>query len=61
MNEKEYIITTNRVRVSDALTIMRGVLPGIDYGISMDEFNEIFSRLSRAEDKLINKIEEYEQ
>lgn len=34
MTEQDYIKATNRVKVSAALTILRDVLPGDDYGVS---------------------------
>lgn len=52
MTEKEYISATNRVKVSMALSIMRDVLSGDDYGITDWQHTEIVSRLSEAEDRL---------
>lgn len=52
MKESEYIIATNRVKVSAALTIVRDVLPGEDYGISQKDLSEIYIRLSDAEERL---------
>ena len=57
MKEAEYIKTTNRVKVSMALTIMRDVLPGEDWGITPDELSEITRRLCSSEEKLFSLIE----
>ncbi len=52
MNEKDYLCATNRVKVSAALTLMRDVLPGDDWGISIAEHEVICGVLRRAEEKL---------
>ena len=52
MTETEYIRATNRVKVSMALTILRDILIGEDYGITDAELTEITKRLSQAQDKL---------
>ena len=57
MREKDYIKATNRVKVSMALTIMRDVLAGDDWGITNDELEGIRSLLSKAEQKLFSSIE----
>ena len=57
MEEAEYIKATNRVKVSMALTIMRDVLPGEDWGITPDELSEITRRLRSSEEKLFSLIE----
>lgn len=55
--EDDYIRSTNRVKVSLALTILRDVLPGNDYGITDDEELEIIGLLSKAQDKLFASYE----
>ncbi len=50
MTESEYLMATNRVKVSMALAILRDVLP--DYGISSHDYGEIMSRLKHAETQL---------
>ena len=57
MTETEYIIATNRVKVSIALSIMRDVLAGEKYGISKKDCQEIASRLSAAQDRLFALVE----
>jgi len=57
MTEIEYIIATNRVKVSTALSIMRDVLAGEEYGISKKDCREITSRLSAAQDRLFASVE----
>ena len=57
MTEIQYIKTTNRVKVSMALAILRDVLPGDDYGITAKELSEITSRLRRAEEKLFSSYD----
>ena len=52
MTETQYIIATNRAKVSMALTVLRDVSPGDDYGITDAKLKEIISRLSQAQDKL---------
>lgn len=54
MNESEYIKATNRVKVTMAITILRDVLPGKNYGISHSEKTEITKRLSMAQEKLFS-------
>ena len=56
MTEEEYIKATNRVKVSAALTIMRDVLAGDDYGISESELTDIVAPLYRAETKLFKSF-----
>lgn len=55
--EDDYIRSTNRVKVSLALTILRDVLPGNDYGISEAEELKIIGLLSQAQDKLFASYE----
>lgn len=57
MKETEYIKATNRVKVSMALTILRDVLPGKDYGISAEDLTEIAKRLRKAEEELFSSFE----
>lgn len=57
MREKDYIKATNRVKVSAALTILRDVLPGDDYGITANELVKITKPLAEAETKLFSSYE----
>ncbi len=52
MKETEYIRATNRVKITNALTIFRDVLFGSDYGIEEKEYYEILKKLMTAQDKL---------
>jgi len=52
MTETQYIIATNRAKVSMALAVLRDVSPGDDYGITDAKLKEIISRLSQAQNKL---------
>lgn len=52
MTEIEYIRATNRVKVTMALTILRDVLSGKEYGITDEELAEIVLQLSSAQNKL---------
>ena len=62
MKESQYIIATNRVKVSAALTILRDVLAdGKDdiktYGVSKDEVQNVCRELRVLEDRLFSMIE----
>jgi len=57
MREKDYIKATNRVKVSAALTILRDVLAGDDYGITASELVNITRPLAEAEKKLFSSYE----
>ena len=60
MNEREYIVATNRVKISMALTILRDVLPGYSYGITQSELSGLKASMRHAEEKLfsVTEIEE---
>ena len=49
MKEAEYITASNRVKVSAALTIMRDVLQGEEYGINDKSYSDIVKKLEKAE------------
>ena len=57
MNEKDYICATNRVKISAALTLVRDVLPGEEWGISNEEHQKICGILRDAEVKLFASFE----
>lgn len=57
MTESEYIKATNRAKVTLALTILRDVLPGEEYGIGLDELSEIKHLLLEAEERLFSSYE----
>lgn len=52
MTESEYLRATNRVKVSSALTILRDVLPGDNWGISKNDLGIIIQLLRAQEEKL---------
>jgi hypothetical protein len=54
MTENEYLIATNRVKVSAARTILFDVLPGGDYGITDDELASLLKPLCRIEKRLFD-------
>ena len=54
MTENEYIKATNRAKVSAALSILRNVLGGADYGISEQDIDELTSILRHREEVLFS-------
>lgn len=56
MTEEEYIIATNRVKISTALTIIRDVLPGENYGISDNAINNLIIQLRFYENELFKSF-----
>ena len=54
ITENEYIRFTNRTKVSTALTIMRDVLPGDDWGITEETHQQIVNLLREAELRLFD-------
>ena len=61
MNESEYIRVTNRVKISAALTILRGVLGSesytfFDWGVSEEEIGKITGDLAGIEARLFEMI-----
>jgi len=56
MNETEYIIITNRVRISSALQNLREVTHGEQYGISEDNYRCVTKVLAEAEMELFSII-----
>jgi len=54
MKESEYISATNRVKVTMALSILRDVVPGADYGVTTKELTEVSTKLSIVEQKLFS-------
>ena len=57
MNEQDYIKAGNRIKVSMALTIIRDILPGEEYGISKKEHIVLKGHLRNAEVKLFDSFE----
>lgn len=52
MTETEYIILSNRVRISSALATLKDVLAGESYGVSQEEKTNITAPLYDLEQKL---------
>jgi len=63
LKESEYIKATNRVKISMAITILRDVLPGKNYGIGYEVLSEVLTKLLYAEAHLFEsfKVEEDEE
>ena len=60
MTETEYIIATNRVKVSAAKKLIEDVLPGANYGISDKHHKAIYLHLENAEARLWKSMPELE-
>ena len=58
MTEQEYIIVTNRVKISMAKTAVNEVLSGDNYGVSDDEKKALMQQLYKIESMLFAKSEE---
>lgn len=57
MNETEYLLVSNKAKVSAALQILSDVQPGKELGITQDELGAITSRLCEAQDRFFSMIE----
>ena len=57
MTEQEYIIATNRVKVSAALTILRDVMKGKQYATNQIILSEATNALCNLEEALFAAIE----
>ena len=60
MKERDYIIATNRAKITMALGILRDVLPANnvqEYGVMCNEISQIKASLSRMESRLFSMIE----
>ncbi len=57
MKESEYIIATNRAKISLALSALTGVLAGDGYGVSRDEIKDIIKGLYSIESRLFDLID----
>ena len=60
MSEYEYMLVTDRVRISNALAILRDVLAGSDYSITQKEKSEVMCLLYKFEDRMFKEIENLE-
>ena len=55
MTEKEYILLSNRVNISRARDILREVLRGKKYGVSIADFLCVNRKLAKIETELFNR------
>jgi len=56
MTEAEYIIATNRVKVSMAIHAMRDTLSGDGYGIEDAERTDVLNKLYSLEERLFGLV-----
>ncbi|HET8706571.1 MAG TPA: hypothetical protein VFM46_09745 [Pseudomonadales bacterium] len=56
MTEAEYIIATNRAKVSIALHALRDVLAGSDWGVDKDEITKVLQSLYSIEQHLFSLL-----
>jgi len=54
MKEKDYIKATNRAKISTAMSILRDVLTGHEYGVDPSDFARVKVRLSIIEERLFS-------
>ena len=59
MEGVEYVIATNRVKVSMALHAMRDTISGDNFGVSDHERTAIVATLYRIEDRLFKIMDEW--
>ena len=57
MKEQEYIIASDRMRLTDATKILGDIVPAINPFIDKDKFSEIITVLLRWERELLNSLE----
>jgi len=57
MTEEEYLIATNRVKISLAKDILADTYKGTEYGVDEDEMRSILSILYRTEERLFAMID----
>lgn len=57
MTEKEYIILTNRVKITAAKNHIYDCLDGSDYGISEEEYVELCRILCTIEQRLFDLVD----
>lgn len=53
MKEEDYVLVTNKTKISSARKILSDVLPGDEYGIDEKEFRRVVSFLYSTEEKLL--------
>ena len=52
MTEKEYCIVQNKAKMTNAYNILRGILPGKEYGIDEFKYRSAMQMLSDIQDEL---------
>lgn len=52
MTDHEYILVSNRVKVSAALQILRDITPGAPYGVKKNVYRQVIATLTTIEDHL---------
>lgn len=57
MKETDYIVATNRVKISTAKSVICDTFPGDNYGISKAQRKKLLEILYALEDKLFDMIE----
>jgi len=57
VTEHEYIRTTNMVKVTAAINLIRDCLAGDDYLLSKDDRSNVLSILSKAQADMIDSVE----
>lgn len=57
MTEDEYVIATNRVRITLAIGLLRDTLPGENFGVDDTDRSDIMVKLCAMEEKLFSMID----
>lgn len=57
MTEQEYLIATNRVKITTAKTILFDILAGDDWGVSDKELAELLDKIRLIEKRLFDLTE----
>lgn len=61
MTDKEYVIATNRVKISMAKDCLQDVISGTEYGVDEEKWRNIIKDLCGIEDKLFKLIKLQEE
>lgn len=56
MDEKDYLLATNLTKVSAALQILRDVLPGPEWGITVEELQKATKPLCESQGKMYQAL-----
>jgi len=57
MTENEYLLATNRAKLSAAICVLGDILPYDEYGISPDEYKSFMEPLYAMNEKLLKSID----